>query len=142
MAWVVDTCVLLDVARKDPTWGLKSATLLDQHLAEGLAVCPISAIEITPQFGGNFEEVRRFLAILGAQDAHGWQDADTRASAQGWFAYVTARRRNPAPKRPIADILIGAFASRFQGLITRNPGHFQSWFPQLRLLNPATLQLD
>ena len=29
MAWVVDTCLLIDIAEADPVCGLPSATLLD-----------------------------------------------------------------------------------------------------------------
>jgi hypothetical protein len=34
----------------------------------------------------------------------------------------------------VAEVLIGAYALRFQGLITRNPGDFQRFFPNLNLL--------
>jgi hypothetical protein len=30
MAWAVDTCLLIDVAEADPTFGVPSAKLLDQ----------------------------------------------------------------------------------------------------------------
>lgn len=39
-------------------------------------------------------------------------------------------------RRPIADILIGAFAARHEGLVTRNPDHFRPFFPQLVLAEP------
>ena len=39
------------------------------------------------------------------------------------------------PKRPIADILTGAFASRFDGLLSRNPADFESNFPSLNLVS-------
>jgi len=38
MAWVVDTCVLIDVLEDDPEFGLVSAEALDAHLDEGLHV--------------------------------------------------------------------------------------------------------
>ena len=40
MAWVVDTCLLIDVAEADPTFGVASARLLDSKRANGLAICP------------------------------------------------------------------------------------------------------
>jgi predicted nucleic acid-binding protein len=33
-------------------------------------------------------------------------------------------------------LLIGAFACRYQGLITRNPSDFRRWFPKLKLRQP------
>lgn len=115
MAWVVDSCVLLDVALNDPVWGLRSAEILEARRPEGLVVCPVSVIEITPQFGGEIEEVRKFLAILGASDREGWLDADTRAAAQAWSADGAEKRKSGgarAGKRPVADLMIGAFATR------------------------------
>jgi hypothetical protein len=40
------------------------------------------------------------------------------------------------PKRPIADILIGAFATRFDGLITRKTSDLRALFPDLTLRKP------
>lgn len=136
MPWVVDSCVLLDVAIKDETWGVASAKALDSVLAEGLVVCPVSVVEIAPQFHGEVEEVLRFLAMLGVEDQSSWLDTDTRTAARAWSKYVSARRNSQAPKRPVADLLIGAFASRFGKLVTRNPSHFQPWFADLRVLEP------
>ena len=38
MAWVVDTCLLIEVAEADPTFGQASAKLLDLKRADGLKV--------------------------------------------------------------------------------------------------------
>jgi predicted nucleic acid-binding protein len=40
------------------------------------------------------------------------------------------------PKRPIADVLIAAFADRFQGIITRNAAHFRNIAPALTIVEP------
>jgi predicted nucleic acid-binding protein len=136
MAWVVDSCMLLDVALKDPEWGFRSAEKLEALRSGGLVVCPVTVIEITPQFGGDIAEVRKFLAILGASERENWLDADTLVAAKAWSAYVTEKRKSGAGrvgKRPVADLMIGAFASRFDGLLTRNPDHFRPWFPKLKI---------
>lgn len=44
--WVVDTCVILDVFEDDPQFGRDSAKLLEKLLAEGLAVSPVSMVEL------------------------------------------------------------------------------------------------
>jgi hypothetical protein len=46
------------------------------------------------------------------------------------------RRMGRISKRPIADVLIGAFATRFDGLLTRNVKDFRGLFPDLRLQEP------
>lgn len=53
MAWVVDTCLLIDVLEDDPEFGRSSARLLDDHAADGLVLCPISYVELAPAFEGS-----------------------------------------------------------------------------------------
>ena len=57
-----------------------------------------------------------------------------------------ARRFRPQPRRTSdwmaelregEEILIGAFAQRLQGLVTRNPDHFRPAFPALEIRTPA-----
>jgi len=42
-----------------------------------------------------------------------------------------------AAKRPIADVLIGAYAMRRSGLITRNANDFTMWFDKLAIVDPT-----
>ena len=137
MAWVLDSCVLLDVALKDPEFGLPSALLIEELRGDGLVVCPVSAIELTPQFGGLVRNVEQFLTLLGAEPYAGWLEADTENAAAGWMRYVQQKRAGRTGKRPIADILIGGFACRYRGLVTRNPKHFLPFFPELLIRQPA-----
>ena len=55
---------------------------------------------------------------------------------QAWHRYVMAKRAGKIPKRPIADVLVGAFASRFDGILTRNAADFQPVFPTLNIVVP------
>lgn len=136
MAWVVDSCILLDIALADPQFGVASAKCVAAKLADDVVACPVSQIEIVPQFGGELTKVRHFLQQSGIQHTIDWIDADTEAASKGWAAYVSAKRAGQTQKRPIADIQIGGFAMRFQGLITRNPGDFRPWFPGLTIIEP------
>jgi predicted nucleic acid-binding protein len=138
MAWVLDSCVVLDIALRDPEFGLPSALLADELRREGLVVCPISVIEVTPSFAGRVQNVEEFLALLGADPYAAWTPADTASAAAGWMRYVAQKRAGMTGRRPIADILIGGFACRFQGLVTRNPQHVMSFFPGLAIRQPAT----
>jgi predicted nucleic acid-binding protein len=136
VALVVDSCILLDVALKDPSFGVSSALFLEGRREAGLVVCPVSVVEISPHFGGASRNVQEFLRVLGAECAAPWLPADTEAAAVGWTRYVTLKRQGRADRRPVADILIGGFACRFGGLATRNPEHFAPFFPGLALLVP------
>lgn len=136
MTWVVDTCVVIDVFENDPSFGLRSATLLEQKLGEGLSICPVTFVELAPAFEGNLEEQERFLGQAGIASQNGWTAADTRIAHRAWHLHIAARRSGILPKRPIADVLIGAYASNRRGLITRNPGDFRRNFPDLQILEP------
>lgn len=133
MAWVVDTCLLIDVLEDDAEFGARSAALLDAHRSEGLALCPISYAELSPAFEGSRTFQEEFLEGVGIayRDPWGWED--TLAAHVAWSVYVTKKRAGLTQKRPLADILIGAYAVRRQGLLTRNAGDFAPFFPNLVL---------
>jgi hypothetical protein len=93
-------------------------------------------VELAPAFDGDLTEQKTFLGLAGIGWAEPWTASDTESAHLAWASLVQTLRRQKIPKRPIADILIGAFALRQQGLITRNPGDFQKWFPELAILTP------
>lgn len=136
MAWVVDTCVIIDVLENDPSFGLGSAKLLKARLADGLVVCPVSMVELAPAFAGNLSDQKGFLDLCGIDYTQSFLPADAEAAHAAWQRYVTAKRTGRSAKRPVADLLIGGFAGRFQGLLSRNPDDFKPWFPGLRVLVP------
>ena len=45
--------------------------------------------------------------------------------------------KGEASKRPIADVMIGAYALQKGGLITRNEDDFRSLYPELPIYNPV-----
>jgi predicted nucleic acid-binding protein len=137
MSWVVDTCIVLDVLEDDPEFGLPSARLLQERLSEGLIISPVTHIELSPAFGGDLLEQKRFLDQAGIAYIGPWSVADTEAAHLAWHSHVLARRSGTIAKRPVADILIGAFASNRLGLITRNPRDFRPTFPNLPILEPS-----
>jgi len=137
MTWVVDTCVLIDVLEDDPQFGLASAKCLANQWAAGLVVCPISYIELSPAFMGDETRQIDFLTKLGATFDEPWTEADTRMAHKTWNRYIDLKRNHHLPRRPIADVLICAFASRFQGLITRNRSDFSHLLPSLKFIDPT-----
>lgn len=136
MAWVVDTCLLIDVAEADPRFGVASAQLLDRLRPDGLIICPMSDVELAPVFEADESLQQQFLQNMAVSWQERWAEADTRAARLGWHDYVTRRRAGPVPKRPLADVLIGAFAMRFQGILTRNDADFRQLFPKLTAVTP------
>lgn len=137
MAWVVDTCVLIDVLEEDPSFGLISAEVLEESLEEGLVICPMTYAELSPAFQGDQALQDEFLTGVGVDFRQDWSREDTLRSHRAWNQFTQRRRSGQIPKRPLVDILIGAFANRFQGLITRNPEDFSRVFPSLALRIPA-----
>jgi len=137
MSWVVDTCIVIDVCNRDPLHHETSTALLRRLAHDGLVLCPVSFVELAPTFGGNVQQQCDFLDEAGFEyeDAC-WIKDDTYCANAAWHRYVAARRASVIRKRPLADILIGAFATRHDGLITRNPSDFAAIFPALPILTP------
>jgi len=133
MAWVVDTCLLLDVLDDDPSFGERSARLIDRHHPDGLIICPVTMIEMAPAFLGDWRRAAEFVKQVGIDLREGWTPDDTRAAFSAWHRHVEQKRLGKSARRPVADIQIGAFALRHQGLLTRNVRDFARWFPTLKL---------
>ena len=136
MAWVVDTCLLIDVAEADPSFGVGSATLLDSKRADGLAICPVTYTELARVFNGDATAQNEFLRQAGVTWPAAWTLADTLAAHAAWHRYVIGKLAGKVPERPVADVVIGAFASRFDGLLTRNEADFRPVFPGLKIVLP------
>jgi hypothetical protein len=92
MSWVVDTCVLLDVLENDPSFGPASANLLEKSLRDGLLLCPVTMVELSPAFSGSLETQKHFLEQVGIDFTEGWTFADTECAHRAWNVYVQARR--------------------------------------------------
>ena len=136
MSWVVDTCVLLDIFEDDEDFALASADALDAHAADGLCIAPVTFVELAPAFHGNLDEEKTFLAGLGVEYDCGEIRNAAETAAKAWAAHVTRKRTGRVAKRPVADALIGAFASVRQGLITRNASDFRALYPSLPIAEP------
>ena len=136
MALVVDTCVLLDLRLGDAVYGAPAVACLSAHAAQGLLICPVTLVELAPAFHGDALAARAWLEGLGINTTEPWTDADTLLAHQFWNDHVQRRRGGLAAKRPVADVLIGAFAVRFAGIITRNPRDFQVLAPAPSVVVP------
>ena len=136
--WVVDTCVIIDVLSGDGEFSTKSANAIDAKRAEGLIIAPITYVELAPSFLGDANEQDLVLAGLGiAFDFAGNKEAFL-AAHKAWYEHVLRKRLGEVVKRPIADILIGAYAMQKGGLITRNEADFKTLYPNLIIFKPVS----
>ena len=137
MSWVVDTCIVIDaIGNASGQWGA-SADLLVELEPSGLVICPVSYVELAPSFQGDTERQNSFLETIGVEwEWPQWTREDTLCAHAAWQRQVAARHDKKAPRRPLADILIGAFAMRYEGLVTRNPSDFADIFPSLAIRVP------
>jgi len=136
MAWVVDTCLLLDIGLDDPEFAEGSENLVLKMSSSGVVISPVTFVELAPAFGGNMDALKNFLVGLGIDFEEIWDVSDTENAAAAWAEHILKRRSGGGLKMPVADVLIGSFALRFEGLITRNAKDFQKLFPNLRVVEP------
>ncbi len=135
--WVVDTCVLIDIADADPDFGRMSADCLHRLFSRGLTISPVTYVELAPVFAGSTQRITEFLKGVGVNTDATFNIVDRAAAFRAWSRHISAKRAGQTQKRPVADALIGALAARCDGLITRNPRHFSSFYPGMSIIDPA-----
>jgi len=139
MTWVVDTCVIIDVLRGDETFSIKSSMALQAKLDDVLTIAPLTYVELAPEFNGDVVAQNAFLDGMWIQRDFGGSEETVIAAHKAWYEHVLRKRKGEARKRPIADIMIGAYAMQKGGLITRNEVDFRSLYPNLTIFNPVSL---
>lgn len=132
----MDISVLIDILDDDPCFGRISAMCLQSMLKDGLIVAPVSYIELSPAFIGDHRLQDDFLDRMLVTYNIPWVWEDTINAHAAWMRYVQQKNIGNVSKRPVADIIIGAFALRFAGLITRNDKDFRKIFPEMKIVVP------
>ncbi len=136
--WVVDTCVIIDIISGDGEFSTVSADAIDAKRAEGLVIAPITYIELAPSFHGDIAKQDSILLGLGIEFDFAGDRESVLAAHKAWYEHVLRKRLGGAVKRPIADVLIGAYAIEKGGLITRNEADFEILYPDLTIFNPVS----
>ena len=139
MDWVVDTCVLLDILDEISPFAEAAAEALDEKSENGtLTIAPISYVELAPAFNGDRAMQDLFLENVGVNIDFGVNTDAVITAHRAWYEHVMRKRAGAEKKRPIADIVIGAYAMQRGGLITRNESDFRSLYPALTIFNPIS----
>ena len=133
---VVDTCVIVDISDHDPVFGERSARILEEYADGGLLIAPVSYVELAPAFLGDVNRENQFLFELGIELPNGFDTSDIALAHAAWYRHILKKREGKSPRRPIADVLIGALAQANDGLITRNAKDFRALFPKLNIVVP------
>jgi predicted nucleic acid-binding protein len=136
MAWVVDTSVVVDLVTGDQLFEPSSTACLQAHLSDGLVISPVTFVELGPSFSGDDAAAEEFLKSSRISTSEFWSPLDTLVAHRLWHQFQLRRRQHQVVKRPVADVLIAAFAERFQGIITRNAADFRRILPALRVIEP------
>jgi predicted nucleic acid-binding protein len=134
VATLVDSNVLLDVARDDPVWAGWSEDALAWAADEGpLLINPIIYAEVS----ASYETVEEVDAAL---DGTVFLRAEVPwpAAFLAGRCHVTYRRRGGARIRTLPDFFIGAHAAVLGlRLLTRDAARYRSYFPTVELIAPA-----
>ncbi len=132
-AVLVDANILIDIATDDPAWGEWSAEALGRvGRGRQLLINPLIYAEVSVAFS-RIEDLDRLLpASLFHREDLPWEAGFLAGKA--WLAY---RRRGGARSSPLPDFYIGAHAAvRGHGLLTRDRGRYETYFPTVRVIAP------
>lgn len=132
-AVLVDSNVLLDVAKEDPIWGEWSAQRLAQWADQAqLFINPIIYAEVSVGFP-TIEALDAALPVeLFRREALPWEAGFLAARC-----FVQYRRRGGERLAPLPDFYIGAHAAvRGLALLTRDAARYRTYFPRLTVIAP------
>lgn len=134
MITAIDTSVLLDVFKADPTFGLRSKELLRRCIREG---CLIACEVVFAEVGGAFtngEKAREAMQLLGVE----YEPICLEAAAIAGEAFRAYHLRGGKRERVVADFLVASHALHHADrLLTRDRGFHRTYFSTLRVLDPS-----
>ena len=135
MAVIVDSCVLLDVFTEDATWFEWSSAMLAEQADRGaLVINPVIYAEVSVRF----ERIEE-LELLLTSDVFEYRSIPREAAFLSGKCFLQYRRRGGSKNLPLPDFLIGAHAAvEGLGVVTRDTGRFQTYFPGVTLIGPKT----
>jgi predicted nucleic acid-binding protein len=134
VATLVDSNVIIDVLSADATWASWSERALKEARAAGALV--INSV-IYAEVGSRFSR-REELDLALPPDRYLREHVPWPAAYLAGRAHTRYRRHGGAPTTPLPDFFIGAHAAvTGMRLLTRDAGHFATYFPRVELIAPA-----
>jgi predicted nucleic acid-binding protein len=132
-AVLVDSNVVLDVAYRDPDWGLWSRSAIEQAASESvLVINPIVYAEISV----GYRSVEDLEDVVPA-DVFRREPLPYEAAFLAGKCFLAYRRSGGRRRSPLPDLYIGAHAAvRGYRLLTRDVARYQTYFPSLALIAP------
>ncbi len=133
-AVLVDSNVILDILTEDPRWFTWSAEAVRRAGDRSrLVINPIVYAEVSARFTRIEELDAAIPASIFDREAIPFDAAFLAAKV-----FVLYRQRGGARHLPLPDFSIGAHAAvAGYHLLTRDRGHFKTYFPTLKLIEPA-----
>lgn len=128
---LVDSNVILDVFNADSVWGGGSVEAL-YHYAQHtqLAINPVIYGEISANFQ-DITELDQALKQFKRLQLH------YEACFIAEKIFLSYRKNSGKKIRPLPDFIIGAHALFLKiPLLTRDMGHYKTYFPSLQLIHP------
>jgi predicted nucleic acid-binding protein len=134
----IDTNVIIALWDRDPVTGLRAQSALDSALANGgLVVCAPVFPELMAAPGRGETFLTSFFRDTGIAVEWNLQEAVWRTAGRSFQEYAGRRRekRDPGPRRILADFLIGAHAfERGYRLLTLDDRLYRAAFPDLAIV--------
>ena len=101
MTWVLDTCVLLDLACNDKIFADCASRAIQSKLDDVLTIAPITYVELAPQFLGDVERQNEFLRDLWIECDFGGSMDSVLAAHHAWYEHVLRKRKESVGTHPI-----------------------------------------
>ena len=132
---IVDTNVLLDVAREDSVWQAWSEARLAEAAEIGeLIINQIVYSELAAGYPRREEVDELFTTARFKRENLPWD-----AAFAAGVAFLAYRRRGGQRGSPPPDFYIGAHAAvNGYRLLTRDRGHYRAYFPSVVIVTPET----
>lgn len=134
MRYLVDSNVLLDIFEEDTRWYEWSSstlsTLADEHT---LVINSVVYAEVSI----GFESIEDLDSLLPS-DFFVRADLPWEACFLAGKCFMKYKKRGGGKGSPLPDFFIGAHAAvAGMGLVTRDKGRYQSYFPSLNVISPS-----